>query len=107
MASVHFAVGGQTFSYGGFYLGFGLIISATEVFLAALMWWLANRSRESIKGLREITWILIALEAVILGLSLSFFGAGPAVLSAMTAIILVGAAISKPYLSALRPAERQ
>ena len=95
MNSAYFTVGDRTFSYGGFYLGFGLIISATVLFLALLMWWMGNRSNDGIRGLRSLTWLLVALEAVILGFSLRFFGAGPAVLSAMAAVALSRAAMSK------------
>jgi hypothetical protein len=95
MNDVHFTVGGQIFSYGGFYLGFGLTISAMVLFLAALMWWLGNRSREETKGLRGITWMLVALEVGILALTLCFFGIPPTVLSALTAIVLMGAAIGR------------
>jgi len=95
MNSVHFAIGGRAYSYGGFYIGFGLIISAAVLFLAALMWWLGNRSRDGVNGLRGITWLLAAFEAVVLGLSLRFFGAGPAALSAITAVLLAGAAVWK------------
>jgi hypothetical protein len=96
MNSVFFTVGSRTFSYGGFYIGFGLIISAFVVFLALLMWWMGNRVSDGIKGLRAMTWLLVGLEAAVLGLSLRFFGAGPAVLSAMAAVALARAAMSKP-----------
>jgi hypothetical protein len=95
MNSVNFTVGGSTFSYGGFYLGFGLIISATVLFLAALMWWMGNRSRDGVDGLRALTWMLVALEAVILGFSLRFFGAGPAILSAIAGVVLACAAMTR------------
>ena len=94
MNSISFSVGSRAFSYGGFYVGFGLIISAAVLFLAALMWWMGNRSREGINGLRALTWMSVSLEAVILGLSLRFFGAGPAVLSAIAGVSLTLAAMS-------------
>jgi hypothetical protein len=94
MTAVHFAVDGRIFSYGGFYLGFGLIISVLVLFLAALMWWLGNRSREGMTRLRGITWTIVVVEAVILTLSLRLFGIGPAVLSGMTGISLVAATVS-------------
>lgn len=91
MGAVHFSVGQRDFTYSGFYHGFGLIITAFEIFLAALMWWLANRSRERISGLISLTWILFALELVIAVLSVLFFGPGPTVLAVLAALALIGA----------------
>jgi hypothetical protein len=95
MNSVYFAVGSRSFSYGGFYLGFGLIISAAALFLAGLMWWLGNRVSEKSCRLRPITWSLIGLESIILAVSLRFFGAGPAFLSGLMVLALMPAAILK------------
>jgi hypothetical protein len=95
MNSVHFNVGSQSVSYGGFYVGFGLIISASMAFLAILMWWMGERSNDEIRGLRTMTWLLAVLETVILGFSLRYFGVGPAGLSAISAVSLGRAALLK------------
>lgn len=92
MQAVQFVVGGRMFSYGGFYRGFGLTISALELFLAGLMWWLGNRSREDCPGLRGVTWMLIALETAVLAVSARFFGIGPTALSAVIGTALIVAA---------------
>jgi hypothetical protein len=49
MNQVRFAVGHSTYSYGGFYVGFGLFISAFYLFTAWLAWvvgrWRNGRQR--------------------------------------------------------------
>jgi hypothetical protein len=39
---VHFSFGGGTFSYGGFYVGFGLFVTAYLLFSALLAWQLGG-----------------------------------------------------------------
>jgi hypothetical protein len=45
MNRVRFSVGNTTFSYGGFYIGFGLFISAFQVFCIWLAWTLGSMAR--------------------------------------------------------------
>jgi hypothetical protein len=89
MQAVNFEVNGHVFSYGGFYRGFGLIISVLVLFQAALLWWLGDLSREDVKGLLTITGILMATETIVMVLLMRFFGAGPTVLSAITVVALL------------------
>jgi hypothetical protein len=47
MNSVHFSVGGQRISsYGGFYRGFGLSLSAAQLFSAFLAWQLGSLAKK-------------------------------------------------------------
>ena len=94
MNSVRFAEGHSTFSYGGFYTGFGLSITAFQLFAAWLAWLLGSMARQSAAAVCSIAWGMFALQIVGIGLSLEYFSAGPAVLSAMAAACLAMAAIS-------------
>ncbi len=94
MNVVRFSAGSSTFSYGDFYTGFGLFITAFQLFAAWLAWSLSSMSRRGAPGLRPITWGMCLLQIVSLALSLRYFSAGPAILSGLTAASLIVAAIS-------------
>jgi hypothetical protein len=93
MNSVRFAEGRSTFSYGEFYVGFGLFITAFQLFAAWLVWLLGSMARQGAAGVCVIAWGMFALQIVGIGLSLRYFSAGPGVLSVMTAACLALAAI--------------
>lgn len=86
MNAVHFAVGSATFSYGNFYRGFGLSITASQLFLAWLTWILAGAPPTAPN--RAIVWAICVLQIIGIALSLAFFSAPPAVFSAIAAILL-------------------
>jgi hypothetical protein len=94
MNSVRFAEGHSTFSYGGFYVGFGLFITAFQLFAAWFAWLLGSMAQESAPRVCAIAWGMFTLQLVEIGLSLRYFSGGPAVLSAMAAASLAMAAVS-------------
>ncbi|NYF53783.1 hypothetical protein HDF12_004182 [Edaphobacter lichenicola] len=97
MNSVRFSAGRATFSYGGFYTGFGLSISAFDVFSAWLAWTLGSMARAGERRARPIGWAMFALQCVGFVLSLRYFSVVPAVLSAVGALFfLLGAVTMRP-----------
>jgi hypothetical protein len=94
MNSVRFSAGHATFSYGGFYTGFGLSISAFDVFSAWLAWTLGSMARAGEMRARPIGWAMFALQCVGLVLSLRYFSVPPAVLSALGAMCFMMGAVS-------------
>jgi len=94
MNSVHFSEQGSTFSYGGFYKGFGLSISATQIFIAWLTWMLASMVKRGSSDARAIAWALFVLQCVGFALSLRYFAVGPAMLSALGALCFLMGAVS-------------
>ena len=94
MNSVRFAEGRSTFSYGEFYVGFGLFITAFQLFAAWFAWLLGSMAQESAPRVCAIAWGMFTLQIVETGLSLRYFSGGPAVLSAMAAASLAMAAVS-------------
>ncbi len=93
-------VGSTTFTYGGFYLGFGLFITLFELFTAWLCWQLGSMSRRAPSDTQTITWAMFAVQIVGLALSLRYFSTGPAILSMLTALCLAMAAISTRHQAA-------
>jgi hypothetical protein len=94
MNSVHFSEAGSMFSYGGFYKGFGLSISVTQVFIAWLTWMLASMAKRGNNDARTIVWGLFVVQCVGFALALVYFAVPPAVLSALGALCFMMGAVS-------------
>jgi hypothetical protein len=88
MNSVRFSVGHATFSYGGFYVGFGLFVTAFLAFQTWLVWFLGKMAERAVVEARGIAWSLCVLQVASVGLSLRYFAAVPAVLSVLAAACL-------------------
>jgi hypothetical protein len=101
MNSTHFSVGGSTFSYGEFYLGFGLTISAVQLFEAWLAWQLGSMARRDVRDARTIAWGMVVLQVVGFGLSWRYFSLVPAALSLVTAVTLAMGAVSMRRVDAV------
>jgi hypothetical protein len=86
MNSVHFAAKHGTYSYGGFYVGFGLFVSAFYLFEAWLVWFLGRMAERGAMEACTIAWGLCVLHVVGVGLTVRYFAGAPAVLSAVAAV---------------------
>ena len=100
MNKVSFQVNGATFSYGGFYRGFGLSASVNLVFSAFVAWYLGELSRKMPQAIGALGWMFFAVQLAGVALSLMYFSAIPALFSAALAICLGWAA----WLVRARPA---
>jgi hypothetical protein len=100
MNQVHFPVKGSDFSYGGFYLGFGLFVTAYLFYSAILAWQLGSLAERDPRTARSLTWSLFTVQLVSLALSLMFFAAPPALLSAIVAACLAWGALRSPSAQA-------
>lgn len=89
MFGVHFALHGGSYSYGGFYNGFGLMVSVYLLFSAFLAWHLGGLAKRNPDAIGALGWVFFATQAAQLALSLIYFFAAPAVLSALV-VIAVG-----------------
>jgi hypothetical protein len=94
MKGVHFSVGHTTFSYGGFYQGFGLSITAYQLFMAWLAWELGSMAKRGVMDVRGIAWGMVVLQLVGVGLALLYFSVVPAAFSMVTIFTLAVAATS-------------
>ena len=100
MNKVSFQVNGATFSYGGFYRGFGLSASVNLVFSAFVAWYLGELSRKMPQAIGALGWMFFAVQLAGVALSLMYFSAIPAMFSTVLAICLGWAA----WLVTARPA---
>ena len=92
MNSVHWRFMGSDITYGGIYLGFGLLLTAALLLSAFLAWhlgWLARTNPQAIGGLG---WAFFAFAIANLVLSWIYFFAGPIVASTLLAACLGWAA---------------
>jgi hypothetical protein len=94
MNNVRFSDGGSSFSYGEFYRGFGLSISASQLFFAWLAWLLASMAERDPQSARLIAWGMVGLQLVGLVLSLRYFGVAPALFSVVSSLCLGMGALS-------------
>jgi hypothetical protein len=110
MNNVHFQVKNHSYSYGNFYRGFGLFITAYLLFSAFLAWHLGNMAAKNPQAIGALAWVFFGLQLVSLALSWTYIAAAPAILSALVALCLglaawrVRAAKAAPALQAVKGA---
>jgi len=88
MHNVHFALGRGTYSYAGFYDGFGLTVSVYLVFSAFLAWHLGALARRRPEAIGALAWAFFATQAAQLVLSLVYFFTAPAIFSGVVVACL-------------------
>ena len=86
MDNVRFQVGSSSFTYGGFYRGFGLFATVYLLFTAFLAWHLGTLARNSPRAIGKLGWVFCALQLASLVLSWIYFLTPPIVLSALLTI---------------------
>ena len=94
MMNVHFEVGHASFTYGGFYVGFGLYVTAYLLFSALLAWHLGGLAGRSPEAIGMLGWAFCGVQVASVVLSVSYFSIAPALLSAILAGCLGWAAIN-------------
>ena len=88
MNTVNFEVGGRSFSYGGFYRGFGLSCTVSMVLSAFLSWHLGELARSAPRAIGPLGWVFFGAQLAGVVLSFLYFGLPPMVLSALVAAIV-------------------
>jgi hypothetical protein len=88
MNNVHFQVKGAEFSYGGFYVGFGLFVTVYLLFSASLAWHLGRLAERLPQAIGSLGWTFFAVQVASLALSLSYFSVIPAMFSGVVAACL-------------------
>jgi hypothetical protein len=93
MKSVEFQVKGKSFTYAGFYRGFGLFVTAELLFSAFLAWYLGNLAAQNPQAIGSLGWAFCAVQAVTVALSWFYFFPVTAGISALVTICLGWAAM--------------
>lgn len=88
MNDVHFEVRGKTYSYGGFYVGFGLFNTLFLVFASVLAWHLGSLASRAPQAIGPIGWALCVVMVGSLVLCWAWFNNIAVAFSAVLAICL-------------------
>src|ERR1700739_984753 len=73
MNNVHFKVRGRNYSYGGFYVGFGLFNSVYLLFSALLAWHLGSLAARSPQAIGAVGWAFCLVMVASLALCWAYF----------------------------------
>jgi hypothetical protein len=92
MTDVQFHVDGRSYTYGGFYRGFGIHVTVYLLFSAFLSWQLGQMSVQYPQAAGPIGWVFCAVQVAGLALSILYFFPIAAVFSGLLAVC-VGLAV--------------
>jgi len=88
MNDIHFQFMGVNCSYGGFYIGFGLLFTAYFLFSAFLAWHLGALAGKDPQAIGALGWGFFTVQLANLALSWIYFFPAPAAVSALAALCL-------------------
>jgi len=88
MNKVHFDVGGRSFTYGGFYRGFGLSCTVSLILSAFLCWHLGQLARSNPAAIGALGWVFFAAQVAGVVLSFRYFGVPPMILSSIVTVMV-------------------
>jgi len=74
MDSVQFTIKGATYSYGNFYRGFGMFITAALLFEAFLAWMLGALATEKVRGVVSLGSAFVLLQLAGAAIAWRYFG---------------------------------
>jgi len=86
MNDVKFHVDGRSYTYGGFYRGFGIQVTVYLLFFAFLSWQLGQMATQYPQAAGPIGWVFCAVQVAGLALSLLYFFPIAAVFSGLLAV---------------------
>jgi len=92
MNNVHFQAVTQSRSYGNFYRGFGLFVTAYLLFAAFLAWHLGNVAVKYPQAIGGLAWVFCGLQLASMVLSWIYFFPPPLIFSGLVAFCLGWAA---------------
>jgi len=92
MFNTHFALHGGTFSYGGFYLGFGISVGIYMLFAAFLAWHLGSLAKRDPSAIGALGIVFCAMQVAQLVVCLVYFFTAPIVFESVIALVLALAA---------------
>lgn len=92
MNRVHFDFNGSPRSYGQFYTGFGLMVTAYLLFCALLGWRLGSLAASQPQAIGALAWAFVGVQLATLVFSVLYFFLVPVVMSAVILVCLLWAA---------------
>lgn len=98
MKDVHFTNMGSSNSFYGYYLGFGLSLSAYLLFAAFVAWHLGGLAKRNPAAIGGLGWALFAVQTLLFVICCLYFFAAPIIVSGLIALSL-GIAVVRPLPS--------
>ncbi len=95
MKAVHFEFNGADSTWYGFWMGFGLTVSAFLLLVALASWQLDGVAPEAWPSVRVIAWGLVAAMAFNGVMAVKYFFAGPVVFSVLIVGLLIAGIVRK------------
>jgi hypothetical protein len=92
MQNVHFPLHGASFSYGGFYTGFGISVGIYMLFAAFLAWHLGQLAKRDPAAIGALGIAFCAMQVAQLVVCLVYFFTAPIVFESVIALLLALAA---------------
>jgi hypothetical protein len=92
MNTVQFGFKGTNYTYGGFYKGFGLTVTAYLLFAAYLAWHLGGLAASQPHSIGALAWVFAAVQLACVVLSVAYLFLVPALLSGIVVVRLPWAA---------------
>lgn len=92
MDAVRFDIKGKSFTYGGFYRGFGLFVTAYVLFSAFIAWHLGGLAAAGPSAIGVLGWAFFLVQLATLALSWIYFGPMIGIFSGLIAVCLGWAA---------------
>ena len=92
MFNTHFTLHGATFSYGGFYNGFGFSVSIYMLFAAFLAWHLGTLAKRDPAAIGGLGIAFCAMQVAQLVVCVVYFFTAPIVFESVIALVLALAA---------------
>ena len=92
MNNVAFQLRGSSYTYGNFYKGFGLMVTAYLIFSAYLAWHLGKLAASQPQAIGFLGWAFAAAQFACLVLSVTYFFLLPTLFSGAVVLCLVWAA---------------
>ena len=92
MNSVSAVESSRSYTYGGFYRGFGLSATISMLFGAFLCWYLGELARTNPAAIGALGWAFLAAQVAGAVLSFLYFGPPAMVLSLLVALLVGSAA---------------
>jgi hypothetical protein len=94
MNTAHLEKAGTTYTYGMFYRGFGLFVTAYLIFSAYVAWYLANLARNSPAAIGSFAWVFAAFQILTVVNSWVYFPAPPIIFSVAVFVCASAAAVA-------------
>jgi hypothetical protein len=94
MNRVHFQMFGGSVSYGGLYIGFGLVATIYLAFSAYLAWHLSRLALKTPQAIGAIRWIFAGVSIAVMIVACAWFTGPPVWLTAAIAVCSTAAAFT-------------